>query len=166
VVLIALGGLPGVGKSTLARECAARTGAVWLRIDSIEQALRDGWIPAADVGPAGYLAGAAVARDNLSLGRAVIADAVNSLPVTRRIWRNAAGESGARMIEIHVFCGSLAEHRRRVTRRSADVPGLALPDWDAILTRPFDPWPEAHRIDTSALDVAAAVGRIRQLSGV
>ena len=39
--LIALGGLPGVGKSTLATSLARRIGAVHLRIDTIEQAMRN-----------------------------------------------------------------------------------------------------------------------------
>ncbi len=39
VVLIVLGGLPGSGKSSIARELARETGAMWLRIDFIEQAI-------------------------------------------------------------------------------------------------------------------------------
>lgn len=46
---IILGGLPGTGKSTAARLVAARTGAVWLRIDTIGQAIRDSWLRPADV---------------------------------------------------------------------------------------------------------------------
>jgi predicted kinase len=43
-VLVVLGGLPGVGKTTIARELAIATNAVHVRIDSIEQALRNaGW---------------------------------------------------------------------------------------------------------------------------
>ena len=41
VVLIVLGGLPGSGKSSIARELARETGAMWLRIDFIEQAIRE-----------------------------------------------------------------------------------------------------------------------------
>jgi tRNA uridine 5-carbamoylmethylation protein Kti12 len=40
-MLIVLSGLPGVGKTTIARELASSLKAVYLRIDSIEQALRD-----------------------------------------------------------------------------------------------------------------------------
>jgi DNA polymerase III delta prime subunit len=41
VALVILSGLPGVGKTTIARELAAALTAVHVRIDSIEQALRD-----------------------------------------------------------------------------------------------------------------------------
>jgi predicted kinase len=40
-VLIILAGLPGTGKTTIARLLARRLGAVHVRIDSIEQAIRD-----------------------------------------------------------------------------------------------------------------------------
>jgi hypothetical protein len=40
-MLIILGGLPGTAKTAIARELARQLGAVYLRIDSIEQAIRD-----------------------------------------------------------------------------------------------------------------------------
>jgi chloramphenicol 3-O-phosphotransferase len=39
--LIVFAGLPGSGKSSIARGLAKQLGAVWLRIDSIEQAIRE-----------------------------------------------------------------------------------------------------------------------------
>jgi adenylylsulfate kinase-like enzyme len=39
-MLIVLSGLPGVGKTTIARELARSLAAVYVRVDSIEQALR------------------------------------------------------------------------------------------------------------------------------
>src|SRR5262245_46007311 len=41
LMLIIFGGLPGTGKTTIARELAHRTGAVLVRVDSIEHAVRD-----------------------------------------------------------------------------------------------------------------------------
>ena len=46
VALIVFGGLPGSGKSSIARELARETGAMWLRIDSIEQPIRESGVVA------------------------------------------------------------------------------------------------------------------------
>ena len=51
--LIIFGGLPGTGKTTLARKLANDLGATYLRIDTIERALRG-----SHVGPARYVKGA------------------------------------------------------------------------------------------------------------
>lgn len=63
-MLIVIGGLPGTGKSTIARELASRCRATYLRIDSIEQTLRNTRVVlAGDVGAAGYAVAMPVARD-------------------------------------------------------------------------------------------------------
>lgn len=53
-MLIVFAGLPGTGKSSIARELARELGAVWLRIDSIEQAVRDSGVLSGGVEGAGY----------------------------------------------------------------------------------------------------------------
>ena len=40
-MLIIFGGLPGTGKTAIAQQLARELGAVYLRIDSMEQAIRD-----------------------------------------------------------------------------------------------------------------------------
>ena len=74
-MLIVFGGLPGSGKTTLAREMARELGAVHLRIDSIEVALKRAGVE--EMRDVGYRVAYAVAEDNLKLGRTVVADSVN-----------------------------------------------------------------------------------------
>ncbi len=89
-ILIVFAGLPGTGKTTLARALAEARGAVYLRIDTIEQTLRTSGTLAGDVGPAGYLVPHALPEANLLLGPVVVADSVNPLQITRRAWRDVA----------------------------------------------------------------------------
>src|SRR5258708_16918630 len=75
-MLIIFGGRPGTGKTTIARELARRIGALYLRIDSIEQGILRSALGVESVEDAGYRAAYAVAEDNLRLGGAVVADSV------------------------------------------------------------------------------------------
>lgn len=164
-LLIAFGGLPGTGKTTVARALAERLGAVYLRIDTIEQALRDSGVGGAggDVGPAGYVTAAALAAENLALGRLVVADAVSPVAATRDGWRDAARRGAAPMVAVELFCSDSSEHRRRVETRAADIPGLAPPSWNAVAARRYEPWGDADlRLDTAALDADAAVAAIER----
>jgi len=140
-MLIVFGGLPGVGKSEIARELARQIGATYLRIDSIEQTLRDFAQPMND---AGYRAAYAMAEDNLKLGRAVVADCVNPLQITRDAWLDVAARAGVRAIEVEVLCSDADEHRRRVEHRVSDVPGLRLPTWHDVISREYHPWTREH----------------------
>lgn len=162
-VLIALGGLPGTGKSSIAREFAGRCGATYLRIDTIEQALiRTGFV-AEEIGHAGYSVAYAVAEDNLHLGRVVIADSVNPLAITRQAWRDTASRAGAWIIEVEVRCSDVEAHRHRVESRKADIDGLKLPTWQDVQRRHYEPWSVEHIvIDTASLAVDACVQMIEQ----
>ncbi len=119
-MLIILSGLPGVGKTSIARELARRTGATHIRIDSIEQAIRASGLVAGSLDDVGYRVGYAVAEDNLRLGRTVIADSVNPLPITREAWREVAERAGAGSLEVEVICSDASEHQRRVETRPAE----------------------------------------------
>ena len=81
--LIVFAGLPGVGKTHLARQLAATLHAVYLRIDALESP----FTPFGDLRDFGYRSASNVARENLLLGHDVIIDAVNPLHCTRAIFR-------------------------------------------------------------------------------
>ena len=161
VRLILIDGLPGVGKTSIARELARAIGGIHLRIDSIEQALRNCGV---NVEGEGYVVGYAVAEDNLRLGRIVIADCVNPWPLTRDAWRAVAVRTQVASLDVEVTCSDQAEHRRRVESRVADIPGHHVPTWQDVIERDYYPWDDQARliIDTAITSVPAAVGLIRQ----
>jgi predicted kinase len=157
-MLVVLSGLPGVGKTTIARQLSVSLGAVYLRIDTIEQALRNAGVK---VEGEGYAAAYAVAEDNLRLGRIVVADCVNPWPLTRDEWRSVADRAGVRAVEIEVVCSDADEHRRRVESRSADLPGHQLPTWREVVERDYRPWSRDRLvIDTAQVGVEESVQRI------
>jgi predicted kinase len=160
---VVFGGLPGVGKTVIAKELARQTGALYLRIDSIEQALRDSGGIADSVNDAGYLAAYAIAGENLCLGHHVIADCVNPLQLTRESWRKVAQQSGVEILEVEVLCSNPEEHRHRVERRDSDIPGLKLPTWQEVLDRNYEPWDREHVVVDSAIaSFREAVAEIRR----
>jgi predicted kinase len=125
-----------------------------LRIDSIEQAMRACGRMNQALDDAGYRVAYAVAEDNLRIGRTVIADSVNPLRVTREAWRAVAKRTGVEAVEIEIECSDVEEHRRRVETRRTDIPGLALPTWEEVSGREYDPWDGEHIvIDTAARTV-------------
>jgi predicted kinase len=169
-MLIIFGGMPGVGKTAIAVELARVTGAVHLRIDSIEQAIRASGIGKRPLDDAGYRVAYAVAEDNLRMGRTVIADSVNPLRVTREAWASVANRAGVRAVEIEVECSDVEDHRRRVETRISDIPGFELPTWEDVAGREYHPWDGEHLvIDTAGRTVAQnvhAICRVLRARGV
>lgn len=161
-LLVVIGGLPAVGKTAVCRallgERPMTPPMTWLRVDSIEQALRRSGEMAPDMpGGAGYYAAAAVAGDVLSTGGDVLVECVNPLPITRRLWERTAVDAGSRLLQVELVCSDRDEHRRRVEQRVSDIAGLVLPDWQDVLQRDYAPWPEADlRLDTGRLEATGA----------
>ncbi|QQX61199.1 AAA family ATPase [Pseudomonas chlororaphis] len=155
-MLIVFSGLPGSGKTTIARALASHLRATYLRIDSIEQALRNGGL--AEVGKAGYEVANALARSNLALGNRVVADCVNPLAESRQAWQGIAKAEQSPLLNVEVICTDIAEHRRRVESREADVPGLRPPSWQSVLDHDYQAWSgERLTLDSAVLAPAEAV---------
>ena len=103
------------------------------------------------MGPAGYIVAYELAKSNLALDMPVIADCVNPLSVTREAWRAVAAETSSHLVEVEVVCSDVAEHRRRVESREADIAGFALPSWEAVLRHDYEAWGTERLVVDSAL---------------
>ena len=154
--LIVLSGLPGVGKTTIARLLSAEIGAVHVRLDTIEAALTTsriidragGW---ATVPDAGYRVAYALVYDFLRAGHDVVADSVNPLAITRRAWAETAQAGRATLLDVEVICSDKDLHKRRVEGRSSDTEGLTVPTWQQVEERLYEPWDRGVlRVDTAA----------------
>lgn len=153
-MLVILSGLPGTGKTTIARELARLLGGVHVRIDSIEQALKDSGLIGGSMNDTGYRVGYAIAEDNLRVGRTVIADSVNPIRLTRDAWVDVGLSTGVTAVEIEIKCSDYAEHRHRLETRSMDIARLQPVTWDQVITREYEPWNREHLlIDTAGQSV-------------
>jgi predicted kinase len=153
-LLAVFGGLPGTGKTTVARAVAARLHGAFLRIDEVEAAMwRAGMDREQPTGLAAYVVAQAAAESCLRAETAVIVDAVNPVEEARRAWRELAQRVGAALRVVEVVCADAAEHRRRVERRRTDIDGLDVPTWEQVISREYEPWSEDRLVlDTSRPD--------------
>ena len=161
-MLIIFAGLPASGKSTLASALARHTKAVYIRIDTIEQAVRDSGLSAN--GPVGYVVAYGIATDNLRIGRTVVCDSVNPLNISRSAWRDVALRVGVPSIEVEVVCSDQQEHQHRIESRTSDVPGLRLPTWSDVSQRQYERWETSRiEIDTAGQTPAQSLSHLLQL---
>lgn len=155
--LIVFGGLPGTGKTTVARELTIRLDASYVRIDAIEHTLQAAGLT---VGTMGYAVANALAAENLKLGRSVIADCVNPVLASRVGWRETALQSSARLVEIELVCSDLVLHRQRAESRSPDINGQRRPTWDEIVNRHYEAWDRERLVlDTADTSLNELVDR-------
>lgn len=144
--LYIFGGLPAAGKSTLAKNFAKKIGAVYLRIDSIEEAIMAN---TQFLGPEGYQAAYSLASDNLDNGLTVVADSVNPVELTRDAWRQVARDQGVPYHEIEVICSDKTEHRRRLVSRESQSRITRVLTWEDVINREYEPWIGCYVFDTA-----------------
>ncbi len=148
VSLIVVSGLPGTARTDAPPRCGVPAGG------------RSGGAPPQrrlEVGPLGYEALHTRARENLALGRDVIVDVANPLPVTRAPWWDLARDTAARCVVLECVLADLAEHPRRIEQRRADLRGWVVPIWRDVNERPYIPWEENRDGPRAVIDTTDSV---------
>lgn len=163
-MLVVISGMPGVGKTTFADLLGARTGAVRLSIDAVEDALlAAGSPPGWETGVAAYEAVRAMAELNLNAGRSVVVDAVNDSEPARDTWRRAADTADAALCWVVLTMSDHAEHASRLQARDRGFLHVVEPTWGDVAARRMAPWRDRHRmIDGAGLTVEQVSAEVQR----
>jgi predicted kinase len=171
-MLLQLSGVPGTGKSTLARSLARDLDLVVLDTDVVKSALMATDVSFAAAGPATYAAVLAIATDLLAQGRSVAVDSpcryAELLAAGQRVAADA--EVPYRLLEL--WADDPAELLPRLTGRAArpsqvtpavspwelGTPAETLRGWQEQLVRPETGW---LRVDALA-DPGTVLGEVRE----
>lgn len=113
-----MSGLPGSGKSTIARVLAAEGGFCLFELDRLEGVLTRHGIDLDALGCGGYELLTTLADENLAMGRGVILDSVAWTRKLRCDWADLAKRHHVRFRPIEVSCSDEVEHRRRIEART------------------------------------------------
>lgn len=164
-ILYIFSGLPGVGKSTLAVPLAKHFGAQYLRIDSIEQSLKD--IYPGELYDQGYRLAFDMAKDCLRQGLSVVGDSCNTVNESRLAWQHVAVGIGVKFVNIEVVCSDAEQHRKQVENRPSTIDNLILPTWQQVQEREYHPWQVGGiRLDTANKTVQQSLDELRALLAI
>ncbi len=134
--LIVFAGLPGTGKSSLARSVARELKAVYLDKDTIKDTAmalgRDLKVEGISelAGQLSYELLVNLARDNLTLGHAVVLDSPAGYRTFRENVERLARASQVELKLIECICTNEGLLRDRIEHRGADLPDYRTHDWE------------------------------------
>ncbi|WP_433167673.1 AAA family ATPase [Kribbella sp. CA-247076] len=135
MTVLAITGLPGTGKSSVAEGVGKRTGVPVFAGDWLLGALKphgvlDGLSRPAFLALYYDLLGTLIRRQ-LMFGQSAIVDCLLDDEVADR-WGRMAARFGSRLFVVECVCSDETEHRRRLGRRDRAIPGWHEVGWDHV----------------------------------
>jgi predicted kinase len=146
VVLVAMTGLAGTGKSTIADAVGRALPAPVFSVDPIEATLnRAGITREHDSGRVAYDLAGMLAGAQLRNGQAAVIDSVSPFAFVRQWWADIARRHDAPFVLLATVCSDRDLHRARVESRRRDIDGfLYEPDWSDVAARIDEYEPPEH----------------------
>lgn len=139
--LILFAGMPGSGKTTLARMVARELRLPIFSKDRMQRVLRDHHLAAENTGD-GYYIILDLADEQLSLGVSVILDATFPLDHFRTVANETAMRHNANFCAIYCFNSDDDVWRKRMEKRVQYVPGWRPVGWEDVqrMRTYYQPW--------------------------
>jgi len=139
--LVLFSGLPGVGKTALARRVARHLHIPLFAKDRIQSALRVRGLADRKT-PDGYHLMFDLADEQLSLGVSVVLDAVFPMEGFRSAARDIALRNNANFRPIYCYCSDQSVWRERMKGREQYVLNWTPVGWEAVerLQAMYEPW--------------------------
>lgn len=145
-------GLPGVGKTTLAKQLAQTlTNVAYFRVDTVEYYLKKAY--SQELNKQGYEIVYYQAKENLELGKSVIIDCCNPILESRELWNSLSQINNTKVINIEIMCSDIQAHQNRIETRYKSNPNK-YPTWQDVVNRDYQVWNESIiKIDTAETDI-------------
>lgn len=139
--LILFAGMPGSGKTTLARMVSRELQLPIFSKDRAQRILRDHHLAAENTGD-GYYIILDMADEQLGLGVSVILDATFPLDHFRTVASEIAARHQAKFCAIYCHCSDDEIWRKRMEQRVQYVPGWRPVGWDDVqrMRTYYQPW--------------------------
>jgi predicted kinase len=151
--LILFSGLPGTGKTTLARQTASYFGVPLFAKDRLQSRLRRQGLAERST-PDGYALILDLADEQLGLGLSTILDAVFPMEGFRRHAAAIARRHQAAFRPVYCFCSDRANWQGRMQSRQQYVPDWTPVGWEEVerLEATFQPWATGSALFLDAAD--------------
>lgn len=155
--LVVFAGLPGTGKSTLARKAGDLLRCPVYSKDEVHATLLRSGLSYERAGWMAHHLITLLVQNQLQAGQSAVLDSVTAHQQMRDDWAGLAEREHALFRGVECVCSDADLHRARLTGRGATIPGWRVIRWEDVaeVAGRFEPWQDDHLVLDGARPLAA-----------